>query len=135
MGGALGEKGIEAAALGHIGERRAEAPVEGVAETEREAGAVDRALDDGGEVDVLQGGGADRDAAAARLVPREAVPVEQEDGCAAFGEEAGGGAAGGAGAGYDDIVDHGEEEEARLPDGWARRKDAEGRLEVISGSV
>ena len=104
LGGAFGEKRIEAAALGHVGQRLTEAAVEALAEAEGDARAVDRPLDDGREVHVLDGRRAQGDAAAAGLVPREFLLVEHEDGGAAAGEHAGGSATRGTGAGDDDVV-------------------------------
>ncbi len=76
--GLLGEMRVEPAALRHVGEGLRVCAVEALAEPEGEARAVNGALDDRRQVDVLNSGGAKGDASAARLVARETLLVEQE---------------------------------------------------------
>lgn len=114
-GGALGEVRVQPAALRHVRQRRAVLAVEGLAEAQGEARAVDRALDYRREVHVLYRGGAQRDAAAAGLVARKAVLVQEQHADAALGEQTRCRAARRAGAGHDGVV--GGHREFSLVDG------------------
>src|SRR5919106_894733 len=79
LGGTLGEVVVESLALRHVGDRRACAAGDLPAVAQAQVGGRDDVLDDRVERKGQQPRGPLRDAAAARLVAREAGPVEEED--------------------------------------------------------
>src|SRR5436309_1892177 len=101
---AFGKQGVQPATLGHVGQGLAVAAVEAGPQAQAEPRAVDGALDDGRKVEALRGSGAQRNAATAGLVPREAVLIEQQYVGAALGQQPRRRAARGPRAGDDDIV-------------------------------
>ena len=104
LGGALEQEVVEPFALRHVRERRLRATGEVRAEVEPALDAVDHLLDDGLDRERQEARSAQRDAAAARLVAREARLVEQKHARARAREAVGGGRSGGAGADDGDIV-------------------------------
>ncbi len=77
-GGALRQVEVEPATLRHQAERRAEAALVARAVAEPQLEAVDGVLDDGADVGREEPDRAERQPAAARLVAREASPVDEE---------------------------------------------------------
>ena len=90
----LGQKCIEPTALGHEDERLVRAPLEARAEVESEFDDGRPVLDDRVDREGEQPDRAHRQAAAARLVPREASTVREEHGRTLAREPVRGGRAG-----------------------------------------
>ena len=101
--GPLDQVVVEPPALGHEDERLAGRPLEASAVAEPEAHAIDDLLDDRVGRDGKLADGADRQAAAARLVARKARLVEEQHGRSLRGEAEGGRRPGRAGADDDDV--------------------------------
>ena len=94
---------IESFAHDHVGEGGAGIAHEPVPAPERDIEEAHRIFDDRVDREGQEALGAEGDAAAARLVPREGCPIEEKHARAAGREFAGGGAAGGTGADDDGI--------------------------------
>ena len=78
---ALDEEVVEAPSLRHQGDRIGEALLAALPEAQPQQHPVDAVLDDGRDVERQEPDAAHRQPAAAGLVAREALPVEEDDAC------------------------------------------------------